>query len=757
MASRTSGAPKRAGSSTSGTKTRRSTPEADSSRLDSVEQHVSPPPKPSTTKRKRQSETPATTTSGAAQADEQNESSRPSKKQKTMLEVLLPPMSSDEDEDSLLAGFPAKVTPQNKVPPKSNGALLDVSDEEDLSPPKPKPKGKSERRSDVRSKGTTVSSKASDTREESRLPHSKTKTKVVPRREERADVLSAGSQDEELRPRKSKKKKKSTSKRKSPSEQNDDLSEREVVSVITPIKVGPPRGVKRREMSRESGRPSKPGPSRTKPRAGDSADERVPAEESDGHPGDEVLSFGSPLLIQPDMVDDPALTLPPTHISIPQVPLSARPRSPELSPGARARLELFDRMIAGPSQDDAPLPPPDVPEHVPDDTPFNYNDTHDAFDTFDPPRPFSPPLLPPPSKPKPKHSQLGTPNGLVVPETESSGNSQSPSQPLLKPPPPPPPPQLPLARDQSPRKLDLPTIAVIAASVTSSSASPQDLLLPHKPPLSTNRPSKKPTFKISSTTFRSTTNARSRVADLEAPPSSIESFTSPGRPDKGKQRAVEDDQLQSGLSEGEGDGERRKNRMQKKITDSELKKRGKELFDQAHLAREAERQKNKKAKRLKTVNDIVNGTISSPRKASPLPITSGAGGSLEMLWEDMVDLSGGANSTTLDTPEHSEAKPLSEEQRERLRIELRQEEEESTQEAMGAYPPPPMKESDVMNGGDALMPPLRQEEEENTQEAMGAFPPPPMKESDVIDGGDAQMPPPRPPKVNHTPRNHCSA
>jgi hypothetical protein len=652
-----------------------------------------------------------------------------------MVEVLLPPMSSDEDglDALLLPRVLAKVTPQNKVPPKSDGASLDVSDEDDLSPPKAK--GKSERRSDARSKGTAVSSRASDTRKESRLPHSKTKTKVVPRREVRvadadADALSAGSQDEEPQPRKLKKK--STSKRKSSSEQNDDLSEREVASAVSPIKIGPPRGVKRREMSRESGRPGKPGPSRTKPRADNSVDEPVPADESDGHLGDEDLSFGSPLLLQPDGVDDPALTFPPTHISIPQVPLSSRPRSPDLSPGARARLELFDRMITDPSQDDAPLPPPDIPEHVPDDTHFIYDDTHDTFDTFDPPRPFSPP----PSKPKPKHSQLGTPNGLIVPETESSGKSQSPSQPLLKPPPPPP--QLPLARDQSPHKpLDLPTIAVIAASVTSSSASPQDLLLPHKLPSSTNRPSKRPTFKISSSTFRSTTYARSRVADLEAPPSSIESFTSPGRVDKGKQRAVEDDQFQSGLSEREGDSEPRKKRTQKKITDSELKKRGKELFDQAHLAREAERQKNKKAKRLKAINDIVNGTISSPSKGSPVPLTSGAESALEMPSEDVVDLSGGANSTTLDTPEHSEAKPLSEEQRKRLGIELRQEEEENTQEAMGQM--------------EQLRIELRQEDEENTQEAMGANPPPPVKEFDVMDGGDAQMLPPRSPKVIHTP------
>ncbi|KAF8552803.1 hypothetical protein OG21DRAFT_1485924 [Imleria badia] len=688
-------ASKRAGSSTSGTKTRRSTSKATSSRVDSVEGHVSSPPpaKPSATKRKRESDTPATVSSPVKQGGAQGESSRPHKKQKTMVEVLLPPLSSDEEGDALPVPVArAKGTVKNKVVPKSNGASLEVGDEDDRSPPKAK--AKEERHSEARLKGAGVSARASDVHEESRLSRSEKKAKVVPRRKVRATiVLSAESEDEDLRPPKSKQK--LTSKPKLTSERTDALSEKEVESPVRRIKIGPPRGVRRQGTLKASGPSSKPGPSRTKPREDDSTGERVPAEESPSYLDHEVSAFGSPLVLLKNKVDD--RTSPSPHISIPKVPPSTPPRSHGLSPGARARLELFDRMMADISQPEA-APPPDVPEHVPEDSHFNFDDihdVHDAFDTLDPPLLLSPPS----SKPKPKPSKPGTPNGLIVPETESSGNSQSQSQPLLKPPSP-----LPPARNNSPRKpIDLPTIAVIAASA-SSSASPKDP--PQKLPPSTNRPSKRLTFKIAPSTFRPAINARSRVADSEAPPSSIESFASPKRVDKGKQREVEDDQLKSSLSEGESDGERQKRQTQK-ITDSALKKRGKELSDQAQRAREAEWQKNKKPKRLKPVNEIINGTSSSPSKGSPLPFTSGAESIPEMRLEDVVDLSGGANSATLDSPEHSEAKPLSEEKRERLRIELRQEEEESTQEAMGVYPPPPAKESEVINGEDVQMPPPR--------------------------------------------------
>lgn len=688
--SRTSASSKRAGSSSSGKKTRPLTSEATSSRLDSVEQPLSSPLKKPTTKRKRQSETPATTSSGAVQADEQNELSRPRKKQRTEFETVLSPISisSDEDRDALLG--PKAWDLQKKVLPKNSAASLD---EDDDSPPKAK--GKSVRRSDARSAGTAASSRASGVRAKSGLPRSKTKTKTVPRRKERvadADALSDVSQDEEPRPSKSKKK--STSKQKSPSEQNDELSEKEVDSAVSHIKTTPPR----RLIQLGEMRP-KLILSHTKPREDDSEEEHVPGEESTGHPCDEASPS---VLMQQDAVNNHNSTPSPPHISIPQVLLSARPGNPDLSPGTRARLELFDRMMNDPSPPDATTSPDDVPKCVPDEAYINY-DTHDDFNTHDLFRPLSPS----PSKSKPKHSKLSTPNGLVVPETESSGNSQSQSQPLLQLPPSQPPP----THEKSPPKpIDLPTIAVITASVTSSSVSPRDLFPPlERLPPHTNHRVKRQIFKpvpqISPDTFRSTINPRSLVTDSEAPPSSIESFTSPKRVEKGKQRAVDDDQLQSSLSEEEGVNVRRKRLAQRKITDSELKKRGKELFDQVQLAREAGQQKKQKVKRLKIVNGIVNGTVSSPPKDSPLPSISGLENTLPMRWEDMVDLSGGANSTTLDTPVHSEVKPLSEEDRERLRIELRQEEEENTQEAMGSYPLPPVKKSEVVDSGNTQMPP----------------------------------------------------
>ncbi|KAN0082488.1 hypothetical protein V8E55_008283 [Tylopilus felleus] len=351
-ASRASGASKQAGSSTSGTRTRRSKSKVTSSRTDSVEQHVSPPAvKKSTlaTKRKRQPETPATTTtttattSSAGQVDEKSEEgeSRPRKKQKTILEVLLPPISSDEEADALrVPAHRGKATVQTEVARKGNGASSDVSDEDDSSPPKAK--GKSERRSDARSKGAAAGSKAS---EESRSPQSNTKSKDVPRHRDRVTHADVASSDfEDLRPPKLKQK--STPKRKSPSEPQDDVSEKEVEPTAQPIKIGPPRGVKRREILRESRAPSKPGPSWTKPQEDGSADERVPAEQSISELDHEVSSSGDPLSRPQDAVGDRAF--PPTHISIPQVPPNAPRHSHDLSPGALARLELFDRMVLAP-------------------------------------------------------------------------------------------------------------------------------------------------------------------------------------------------------------------------------------------------------------------------------------------------------------------------------------------------------------------------------------------------------------------------
>ena len=116
---------------------------------------------------------------------------------------------------SLCLWSPQKL--RNEVPPKSEGASSDEDDEDDV--------------------GTAVSSRASDMREE---------------RATDVDVLIAGSRDVELRPRKSKKK--TSSKPQPPLEENDDLSEREVESAVSPIKIGPPRGPKRQEVSKEATR-----------------------------------------------------------------------------------------------------------------------------------------------------------------------------------------------------------------------------------------------------------------------------------------------------------------------------------------------------------------------------------------------------------------------------------------------------------------------------------------------------------------------
>jgi hypothetical protein len=521
--------------------------------------------------------------------------------------------------------------------------------------------------------------------EDYRRPSFKSKIKAAPKRKSPSEELKAQSEEEaevseDYERHSSKSKIKATPRRKLPSEELKTQSEEEVEAAISsPAKVGPPRGAKR-QGKRKLASPSKPF-ERVKPRKGD--DDTV-AEESRGR-SHSKSSSGSPPSMQMAPVNDH--TVPPVRprqISIPKS-MHGSPHSPELSPGARARLELFDRMMSDPSQSEIPPSLADVYTNVADDM---------NCDSYDPPNP------PPASHSKPKPSILDPSNGLIVPETESSGNSQSQSQPFPKPTTA----QPPQVHEQpSLRKnLDLPAIAIIPVSTASSSIASEEIIPPQRP--SKPHPVKripiarksvpikalyKPVPQLSPNTFRSKLNQHSRVADAEAPPSSIESFPSPKRGDKGRRKAMEDDELRSDSSgeEQEQENGRRGTRM----TDSELRTRGKELFDQAQHRRELEREKTNAAKRLKNVGDIVKARHpSSTRDGMSLPLTGEVDNALESVVQEMedvfVDFGGDGNSTTMDTLEHSDKKVLTEEERAVLRIQLRQEDEENTQEAMDAHP-----------------------------------------------------------------------
>ncbi|KAG0697565.1 hypothetical protein DFH29DRAFT_771228, partial [Suillus ampliporus] len=180
---------------------------------------------------------------------------------------------------------------------------------------------------------------------------------------------------------------------------------------------------------------------------------------------------------------------------------------------------------------------------------------------------------------------------------------------------------------------------------------------------------------ISPHTFRKTLGSLTTELDNEPPMSSIESFPSP-RKDKGKQRCSGGaDELQSSSDEKSDPG----------VTDAELKAKGKALYEQALRKKERVQVADKPPK--KTLEDLARSRV-------PLTMTSNSKGSrfdthqsskeahdedvedVQRMEDAYVDLSGG-NSTTIDT--FTQSGPQDKEAQRNL---LREEDEESTQEAL---------------------------------------------------------------------------
>jgi len=361
----------------------------------------------------------------------------------------------------------------------------------------------------------------------------------------------------------------------------------------------------------------------------------------------------------------PPRTPPPTHpSSSSSVYASPSRKHPILSPGARARLEIFDYMMGtGSDEGDA---------NIYENAAYNATDNLEPYD--------SPNLAP--KFPKPtstttmtagrKRQLRDSPSPGIVPETDSSQPRRSLHKSRVNskntdasPPPKPPPsrPTSPLGKSQS-----VPPIVVMRAS--SSSKSPL-----HSVRVASNsdvrtrprKPATRPIPRISPETFRKTVGPFTSELDNEPPMSSIESFPSP-RKDKGKQRQPADaDELQGSSDDEAVPGP----------TDAELRARGEALYEQALTK-----------KKLLHVTDTVPKKALGDIAKSDVPLvnskrsTSGKGdrlGNLETVqqMEDAyVDLSGG-NSTTIDTftqsgPQNQEARPTA----------VRQEVEESTQEAL---------------------------------------------------------------------------
>jgi len=327
-------------------------------------------------------------------------------------------------------------------------------------------------------------------------------------------------------------------------------------------------------------------------------------------------------------------------------------RQPSLSPGARARLEIFDCMMGiGSDSGDG-------------DAYANMGENVDYGAA-----PFSPP--PKVSTPPPmtattagcKKSTGDSPFSGIVPETESSQSQRSLPNHMTngkRTDQAPPPKQPSLQRSTSRKSQTAPALP----TVSSSSEVP---LRPQKPPTG-------PIPRISPHTFRKTVESLSTEHDNEPPTSSIESFPSPPK-DKGKQRY-------SGPDERSSDEE-----LVPGVTDAGLKARGKVLYERALRKKELLQVTDKPPK--KTINDLVRSRVPlvmTSKGKQPKPGThpfasnkEAHEGDLEIVqqMEDAyVDLSGG-NSTTIDTFTQSEPQD-----KEAQCILLREEEEECTQEAL---------------------------------------------------------------------------
>lgn len=373
---------------------------------------------------------------------------------------------------------------------------------------------------------------------------------------------------------------------------------------------------------------------------------------------------------------------------VPAPPLRHQPR---LSPGARARLEIFDSQM-GIKTNGGGIDDPYV--NIGDNANYGAAGDFEPCDlSLNPPPKFP---TPPPTttsttgRKKQPHDSSG-----IVPETESSQsqpsrpkpkvNGKNVDTPLLKPP----------SRPTSPsgRLRSVPPTAIMRAS--SSSRSPSHTGHAASSNDAPARPQKSATGPIPYIDLRTShkvVKPFTSELDNEPPMSSIESFPSP-RKDKGKQRFVTDaDELQ-----GSSDEEYVLGRM-----DADLRARGEALYEQELKKKELLRVTNKPPPK-KTLSDVarsrvplimtVNGKQSTNCTHPFASSKKGRQGDLvvvQQMEEAYVDLNGG-NSTTMDTFTQSEPQDKGAQ-----RIILREEVEENTQEALlGGNPALPAPQVNV--------------------------------------------------------------
>ncbi|KAL4079922.1 hypothetical protein V8B97DRAFT_666036 [Scleroderma yunnanense] len=358
---------------------------------------------------------------------------------------------------------------------------------------------------------------------------------------------------------------------------NHESGSAEEFASIEPVKTGPPRGAKRQGNSEKGKSKLQETPKKTP-----GSDLKSPHHT----PGDETAQRGSSSPTPPKPKPQPVINVPELFpaLSPPSPPCITLLRPPEstdrgpiLSPGALARLELFDRMMEE---------PPDIIVE------YEVDGTSAQSSTEPPGRAMSNLRLGAPgSEPsgisQSKLSQGPQPSFLSGPHTPqaANGNSEDKMKELTM--------------------LDLPDIAVMRVS-TSPTVSPVDeLASTAKSRISLTRLVRNPPRPLhrKPSTLKAGHYIRSeKVNAAEPPSSSIESFGSPGglvfsellemgRP-KGKEggrpaKVLSNEQDSSNGEDVEEMEETSNNRRLK--TDLELRKRGQELFDEEQRKREATR------------------------------------------------------------------------------------------------------------------------------------------------------------------------
>ncbi|KAI5994813.1 hypothetical protein EDD15DRAFT_765449 [Pisolithus albus] len=480
--------------------------------------------------------------------------------------------------------------------------------------------------------------------------------------------------------------------------EEDQNSEDERVASAPPVKVGPPRRVK----------PQSSSGSRLK-RGGASAD-----------------AFTSPSKTTPHTAAEPSQENTSVPCSFTSMPQKTFVREPILSPGAVARLELFDRVMAmSPGGDDedanaSPGPSTERPKHTPHKSHRNTAETSQATGS--------------PMQHSPRKIACSKLVKMMLPRLDSDEDS---------------------SHDDSDRRLGSPprhsskphsgTSRIIAKDRSTGRVDgqskqnkldlPQNVGSSSSPSKKANhvkshpRSALKPVPQISPNTFKAKVGLvrPANAIPSEPPPSSIESFASPqirkpfvrknlatriarktvpqlvseddvGK--KGKDRlwdSADDTEEQVEAKEEEessGDSDEEA-QPKKRRTDSEVRRRGKELFDQEQRRRDAKRAVASKPKRLKPLGEIMGklkpakegSAVAGPSHNGGVPANDRLDSILQEMEDSYMDLSGKTQSATLETsvPNGTGKKPwatLTSQEREALRLQLRQEEEEDTQEVI---------------------------------------------------------------------------